>query len=213
MNIHTLYNFLFRVTGTRRKRMKLFSDIMGPADDHRIIDIGGTPYNWQHLDVQPHVTLVNKNAPTQDPAELRAGMELVEGDATRLPFADDDFDIAFSNSVIEHLYNRDNQVRFVTEANRVAKRIWIQTPSREFFLEPHLITPFIHWLPDRWKRTLYRNFTVWGLMNRPTAEQVDDLVDEIQLLRRSDVDALFPDCEILVERWLGMPKSYIAYRR
>ncbi len=213
MNIHTLYSFLFRVTGTRRKRMKLFDDIMGPDADHRIVDIGGTPYNWQQLDIEPHVTLINKNAPSQDPQGLRSDMELVEGDATGLPFEDGEFDIAFSNSVIEHLYTRDNQVRFVTEANRVAKRIWIQTPAREFFLEPHLITPFVHWLPDTAKRRLYRNLTVWGLMNRPSAEQVDDLVDELQLLRRSDMEALFPDCEILVERWLGMPKSYIAYRR
>ncbi len=213
MDIHKLYSIIFRITGTRKKRMKLFTEIMEPESAHRIIDIGGTALNWEYLDVEPKVTLVNKNAPTQDPQTLRAGMELVEGDATALHFEDNGFDIAFSNSVIEHLYNRENQVRFAAEAERVAGRLWVQTPAREFFLEPHLITPFVHWLPDTVKRKLYRNFTVWGLMNRPSQERADDLVDEIQLLRRADMDELFPDCEIVVERWLGMPKSYIAYRR
>lgn len=212
MNILKLYSLIFRITGTRKKRMRLFSEIMEPQAEHRILDIGGTPLNWEYLEVTPQVTLVNKNAASQDSGAIPDGMDLVEGDATALHFDDTGFDIAFSNSVIEHLYNRENQVKFAAEAARVAKRVWIQTPAREFFLEPHLITPFVHWLPDSVKRKLYRNLTVWGLMNRPSAEAVNDLVDEIQLLRRADMEALFPECEILVERWLGMPKSYIAYR-
>lgn len=212
MDIHKLYSVIFRITGTRKKRMKLFREIMEPDADDRIIDIGGTALNWSYLDVSPAITLVNKNATSQDRSGFPDRMELVEGDATGLQFGDDEFDLAFSNSVIEHLYDRENQERFAAEANRVAKRVWIQTPAREFFLEPHLITPFVHWLPDSAKRKLYRNFTVWGLMNRPDAATVEDLVDELQLLRRADMEALFPDCEILVERWLGMPKSYIAFR-
>jgi len=212
VDIHKLYGVIFRITGTRKKRMKLFDEIMHPRAEDRIIDIGGTALNWQYLGISPQLTLVNKNAAGQDRQDFPDNMELEEGDATRLRHGDSDFDIAFSNSVIEHLYTWENQKRFAAEANRVAKRVWIQTPAREFFLEPHLITPFVHWLPDSVKRKLYRNLTVWGLINRPSAERVDDLVDELQLLRRADMDALFPDCEILVERWLGMPKSYIAYR-
>ena len=211
MDIHVLYRVIFRLTGTRKKRMKRFTELMRPSADTEIIDIGGTALNWTYLDVEPRVTLVNKTEVRLD-EDHGPTMRVVQGDATDLDFEDERFDIAFSNSVIEHLYTRENQVRFAREAKRVGKRVWIQTPAREFFLEPHLITPFVHWLPPSWRRRLYRNFTVWGLMNRPTRAAVDDLVDEIQLLRRSDMEALFPDCELLVERWLGMPKSYIAYR-
>lgn len=212
MNIHTIYDLLFRLTGTRRKRMARFSEIMRPSPDDEIIDIGGTALNWRYLDVTPRLTLVNPNAASQDRSALAPGMALVEGDATALDFADAAFDIAFSNSVIEHLYTAAAQRRFAEEAGRVAERLWIQTPAREFFLEPHLLTPFVHWLPDGVKRRLYRNFTVWGLVNRPSRDEVDDLVAEIQLLTRADMERLFPDCELIVERWLGMPKSYIAYR-
>lgn len=212
MDIKKLYAVIFRVTGTRKKRMKLFTEIMDPSADDEILDIGGTALNWQYLDIEPRVTLVNKNV-KQDHNAFPDSMRLVEGDATALEFEDGHFDMAFSNSVIEHLYTRENQERFAREANRVASRVWVQTPAREFFLEPHLITPFVHWLPPSVRRKLYRNFTVWGLVNRPTVEAAHDLVDEIQLLRRGDMETLFPECEILVERWLGMPKSYIAYRR
>ncbi|MGI9599022.1 MAG: methyltransferase domain-containing protein, partial [Acidimicrobiales bacterium] len=144
MNILKLYSAIFRITGTRKKRMKLFNEIMGPMSEHRILDIGGTPLNWEYLEVTPKITLVNKNAASQDQQTIPAGMELVEGDATGLQYGDTEFDIAFSNSVIEHLYTRENQVTFALEAERVAKRVWIQTPARGFFLAPHLITPFVH---------------------------------------------------------------------
>ena len=212
MNIHKLYDVIFRLTGTRRKRMALFAEVMGPTDDLRILDIGGTALNWRYLEARPQVLMLNKNAPSQDRSTIPDHIELMEGDATDLPFADGEFDIAFSNSVIEHLHTRENQQRFAAEAGRVAKRVWIQTPAREFFLEPHLITPFVHWLPDGVKRRIYRNGTVWGLVNRPSRAEVDGLVDELQLLGRADMEALFPDCELVVERWLGMPKSYIAHR-
>ena len=39
----------------------------------------------------------------------------------------------------------------------------------EFPIEPHVLTPFIHWLPRKLQARLLRNFTVWGLMTRPDA--------------------------------------------
>jgi len=34
--------------------------------------------------------------------------------------------------------------------------------AREFFIEPHLIAPFVHWLPRHWQRRLIRHFAVRG---------------------------------------------------
>jgi hypothetical protein len=48
----------------------------------------------------------------------------------RLPFDDRSFDIATSNAVLEHVGNLENQMLFVRELSRVAKRVFITVPNR-----------------------------------------------------------------------------------
>ena len=50
-------------------------------------------------------------------------------DATKLPFADGEFPLAFSSSVIEHI-PEELQQAFADEIRRVAKRYYVQTPNR-----------------------------------------------------------------------------------
>jgi hypothetical protein len=64
--------------------------------------------------------------------------------------------------MIEHLYTSENQAQAAREAMRVGKKLWIQTPNRWFPIEPHFLTPFVHWLPEEARKRLVRNFTVWG---------------------------------------------------
>ena len=91
-------------------------------------------------------------------------------------------------------------------------RLWVQTPAHEFFIEPHYVAPFVHWLPSRCEKT--RSWvTPWGWLVRPNKKQVADRLDEIRLIRYGEMKALFPDCEILRERFCGVfTKSYIAFR-
>jgi hypothetical protein len=58
-----------------------------------------------------------------------------------------------------------------------------------------------------------RNFTGWGLLTRPSPERVDGFLGELRLLGRAEMQALFPDCEIRRERFLGLTKAYVAVRR
>jgi hypothetical protein len=57
------------------------------------------------------------------------------------------FDVAFSNAVVEHVGEQDEQRRFVHELCRVAERVFVTTPNRFFPLEVHSLVPFAHWLP------------------------------------------------------------------
>ena len=84
-------------------------------------------------------------------------------DACNLTFVEDNaFDIAFSNSVIEHVGPPGNQEAFAREAHRVASRYWIQTPSIWFPIEAHNHMPFWWAYPepvkryfiDRWRKKL-----------------------------------------------------------
>ena len=52
------------------------------------------------------------------------------------------YDIVHSNSVIEHLYNFENQKKMASEIIRVGQKYIVQTPNKYFFLEPHYLASF-----------------------------------------------------------------------
>jgi hypothetical protein len=212
MNIHSIYDILFSYF--RPRRLRLLYDTFQITSDTRIIDIGGTSLFWrlaanEGLPV-PQVTLANIDVPEQ---HLPKCVTLVRADGTCLPFSDMSFDLAFSNSVIEHLGRWSVQQQFAAEIRRIAPAYFVQTPDRRFPVEPHLITPCIHWLPHPVQRRLLRNFTVWGLITRPSVQRCDVFMNEISLLNASEMQALFPDSAIVVEKMAALPKSIIAVRK
>jgi hypothetical protein len=133
-------------------------------------------------------------------------------DALQLSFGYHEFDVVFCNSLIEHLYNRESQQRLAQEIERLAPRYFVQTPDRRFFFEPHLLTPFVHWFPVSVRKKLIRNFTIWGLLARPSMAQCETFVREVCLLDAEEMASLFPRAKIHVERFIGMPKSIIAMK-
>jgi hypothetical protein len=195
----------------RQGRMLDFVALFRPTASMRILDVGGTSMNWRLVRQPAEVVLLNI-VMDEDPQALPPRMRIVQGDGTKLPFGTHEFDVCFSNSVIEHVSTYERQQAFAAEIRRVGKGIWLQTPARSFPLEPHWLGFGIHWLPHRWQRRLARNFTLYGLITRPSRRQVDELVDEYRLLSHREMRELFPDCEIRRERLLGLTKSYVAVR-
>jgi hypothetical protein len=209
MDIHSVYGLFLRPF--RRRRMQAFQSSFRPGESTTILDVGGTPFNWELAGIRSQLTLLNLSPPEGVEA-LPANYRFVEGSGTQLEFADGAFDVAFSNSVIEHLASWERQRAFASEIRRAARGLWVQTPARGFPIEPHLITPFLHYLPLAWQRRLLRNFSVWGLIARPSREAVDDFLRQTRLLGYREMRELFPDCEIRRERFLGLTKSYVAVR-
>lgn len=191
--------------------MRLFRTLFQPDAETRILDIGGTAGTWTSVDVRPKVVLLNLEPEHDGP--LPPHIHYTSGDATGLPYADDSFEIAFSNSVIEHVGDYASQQLMAGELRRVAPAYYLQTPCRTFPIEPHYLTPFVHWLPRAAQRRILRNFSVWGLIARPTQDYVDELVLSTRLLARSELCALFPDGVIIPERVFGLVKSWIVVRQ
>jgi len=177
-----------------------------------VLDVGGFAHCWDGSPLPPRaITLLNSDASAATGAQA-AGFPFLTGDGCALPFPERSFDLLFSNSVIEHVGDWNRQQAFAREARRVGRHLWIQTPAREFFIEPHWIAPFIHWFSVPWQRRLARHFTVRGWIERPSPAAIDALLAEIRLLTFAEMRQLFPDCTILRERFCGLTKSYIALR-
>jgi hypothetical protein len=192
----------------RTARMRSFVEAFGVTADTRILDVGGDAFNWSLVDVRPRVTVLNMERPTEP---LPDGMDFLIADGRALPFADQSFDIVYSNSVIEHLGTRERQEEFAREIQRVGRTYYVQTPNRWFPFEPHLITPFVHYLPHRWQRAVYP-YTVWGLVFRPTPAEMDANYEQIRLLNRREFASLFPDASLQTERVATLAKSFVAQR-
>ena len=161
----------------------------------------------------PRVTLLNMPRTRN---ELRHVTGWVAGDGRSLPFADQSFDIVFSNSVIEHVGSADDQREFANEVARVGRRYWVQTPNRWFPVEQHLFTPFVHWLPRSWQKLVVKRCTVWGLLASVSSDQrsfyLEHYLNDVRLLDCRDLGALFPEARIVRERLLGSTKSLVAVK-
>jgi ubiquinone/menaquinone biosynthesis C-methylase UbiE len=192
--------------------MQRFADEFRPTPATTILDIGGTPFNWRLIEVPARVVLLNVIVPPDD-GTLPENVSWAEGDGCDLPYRDAEFDICFSNSTIEHLHSFENQQRFAAEVGRVSRSYYVQTPARSFPLEPHWLGFFVHWLPLAWQKRIVRRFTFYGLVMKPTAAQIDALLDEYRLLSYRELRELFPDAEIRRERFMLLTKSYVAVRR
>lgn len=208
--IRRLYGLIFRYT--RRPRMLRFVATLNVSPGDRVIDVGGTGLNWRYCNVPLHLLLVNADRDQREAAEAE-GYRWEQGDGCALQYADKAFDIAFSNSVIEHVGDWQAQERFAREIRRVASAYWVQTPAKAFPFEPHFIGLFLHWLPPRWRNLLMPLLSLryWLDPDLRGPERAGYLA--IRLLSYREMERLFPDAVIEIERFIGMPRSYIAWRK
>ena len=76
--------------------------------------------------------------------------------------------------MIEHVGNHGAQQRFAEEIRRVGRNYYVQTPNRWFPVEPHFVTPFIHYLPGSLQFPwLLRYGTLWGSSPGPPWRNVN----------------------------------------
>lgn len=196
----------------RRKRFQLFEKLLADVKDPiTILDIGGTVLFWQQMRFTNRknikIIILNKTRETT----FLNNFETLKGDARNMSqFADFSFDVAFSNSVIEHLENWDNQILMAREMQRVAKRIFLQTPNYYFPFEPHFLFPFFQFFPLRIKTWMLQNFNMGWYERTPDKRRARELCSEIRLLSKKELNRLFPGCKIVTEKFLGLPKSFIV---
>ena len=194
----------------RRNRFHFFTEFMeGRAAPLRILDIGGTQAFWDAMGYPSQegvdITILN----VKEWRATRPGFEYVRGDARDLSrWPDRHFDVAFSNSVIEHVGGYRDQVLMAREMLRVGQRWFVQTPCRTFPFEPHFRLFFYHYLPVALR--------VWLLQHNiirhgpHTYQRARLAVEDVHYLSRRMLQDLFPGGRIQRERALGLTKSWIV---
>jgi len=192
--------------------LSMLDGVASKAEPVRILDVGGEPGHWLAFDHllagrRIHITLLNfKTFEIDDPR-----FHSIVGDATDLSqFKRDDFDIVYSNSVIEHVGRWPEMRSMARGITNLSDRYFVQTPDFWFPIEPHFRFPFFHWLPEPLRLRL--------VMKRangfyPRAKSIDEGMKMIQsavLLNRTQFASLFPNAKIVSERFGLLSKSLIA---
>ena len=173
---------------SRERKLRLFLETYAPGPETTVVDVGVTDAPFGHASPDnffealypwpDRITAVGHTELDRFAAAFPR-VRVVRSDGRELPFADGEFDLGFSNAVVEHIAGgRDGQRRFVGELCRVARRVFVTTPNRWFPIDPHTLLPFAHWLPDgATRRKLLR------------ARGFDDVLDP---LGPGELAALFP---------------------
>jgi SAM-dependent methyltransferase len=179
----------------RTRRADLFRRLMDPRPGERIVDVGCGELGLAAHQTGNEITGVDL---VDRPGYAGPNRRFVRADARELPFADDEFEIAHSNSLIEHVGDRHDMERVAAELRRVGRRYFVQTPNRGFPIEPHSLLPLVHMLPRRLGRRLWR----FGVS--------DDPFEDTVLLGARELRELFPDALLVRERIGPLTKSLIA---
>jgi SAM-dependent methyltransferase len=190
----------------RERRYELFVELCAVRPGETILDVGaGGGHALARFNANnPIVALDLPGAVHASALTAYSNVSQIEGDATAMPFADREFPLAFSNSVIEHVGDWKAQQRFADEVRRVADRYFVQTPNKWFPIEPHYQLPLMQFAPpamERWMRS--RRDIGWVAKNS---------TPEIRLLSARELRQLFPDAIIYRERLGGLTKSLMAVR-
>ena len=139
----------------RCRIFNLFMETMKPEKSNKILDLGVTPDQkltesnfFEKMYPYPDsLTIASVEDCEFLVSEYKLKSFVKNNPGERLPFSDEEFDILFSNAVIEHVGDRADQKFFLKECCRVAKQVFVTTPNRYFPIEMHTFIPLLHWLP------------------------------------------------------------------
>jgi SAM-dependent methyltransferase len=186
----------------------------GPTPKTRVLDVGVTCDDsfaesnfFEQWYPYPHnITCVG----TEDASHLEQDFpgltfqRIVAGEP--LPFADQSFDLVFSNAVLEHAGDRESQRKFLAEICRVGQAFFVTTPNRWFPVEHHTGVPFLHYLPSPIYRGILRNTRM-----RYWADE-----QHLNMLSAASLRDLFPGNTMIEVRsvsLLGFPSNLMAFGR
>lgn len=173
-----------------------------------VLDLGGVASSWMRGPVRPASVHVVNLLPHD--GDLPPWIRATQGDACDLPpAARGRYDLAYSNSVIEHVGGHHQRQRLADTVHTMAAAHWVQAPYRYFPVEPHWLFPFFQFMPVTVRAEIARR---WWLAPGSPASHAAAVADVLstELLSRTEMLAYFPGSVLICERVAGVVKSLIA---
>ena len=209
---------------TAAKRAKVFFQyIESLGKPVRLLDIGGTFAFWERMGLrQEHqlsVSLLNNHHIDKSQIDYSPCYDYIDnvyGDAnelTRTDFAN--YDVVFSNSMLEHLDSKTSQERLTAEILASGKPFFIQVPNKYSLIDPHFPHPFVPFFAAYPKTLQTRLLTIGafgGGEKYRSLEQARERFKYYNPISRGQIRKLLPPAHIITERHLGIPMSIIAMR-
>ena len=194
----------------RAKKFQLFLRTISPKDRETILDVGVNDEEYSESDnyLEKHYPF-----PKQITAVAMGSLEkfrsrypdtrAIEADGRNLPFKNDEFSISVSNAVLEHVWSRNQQLKFLLELTRVARRGFFTTPNRLFPIEVHTRIPLLHLILskkyfDFFLSRIGKSWATGTYMNLLSFRELDALCKEANI----------PHFRILRNRFLGFTITF-----
>jgi methyltransferase family protein len=203
-----------RIAGYQRRKMFRAFIALGITASDTILDVGVTSdRSYDHSNYleawYPHKPKITTIGVDEGAAFLRQtypGVRYVKGDGRSLPFADDSFDYVHSSAVLEHVGNGSQQMAFIAEARRVARKgVFLTTPNRWYPIEFHTILPVVHWLP----RKVFRRILAMIGKEFFASEQNLNLLSARQLRHMAKYIGFWDECRVHGVRLAGLVSNLL----
>jgi len=174
----------------RRRKWQLFLDHIKTGANTTVLDVGFNNEEYSETDnylekKYPHKKNITALGIEKDDIFKKKYPEvksvLYKGGV--FPFTDKQFDVCWSNAVIEHVGSREKQVEFLHEIKRVSHKAFITTPNKLFPVEVHTRIPFLHLLLskkcfDKFLKLIGKKWAVGDYMNLISHRQLKQLLSE-----------------------------------
>jgi hypothetical protein len=190
----------------------------------KILDLGGTVSMWERwglaADKGLHVTLANnysadtngKFVVPQNDNFVRLDVDVVELDEMFYR----QFDLVFSNSMLEHLPNRTLQERVAYAIISSGTAYFVQVPNKYSLIDPHFAHPLAPFFAS-WPRSLQKTMLLLSGLNggkrHRSLDSAGRRLDNYCPLSIGDTRRLFRDATVSFEWSYGIPMSIVARKR
>lgn len=176
----------------RRRKYDLFCKTFSPNAHTKILDLGASEKEFQEnanmlekrYTYPENITVLGVDNYHEFHGRYpKVKTVTYRGGDTHFPFGDKEFDICWSNAVLEHVGSKNTQRIFLEEIQRVSKSFFITTPNKYFPIEVHTRTLLLHFiLPknifDKYLSLLGKKWATGKYMNLLSLKDIKRLLHE-----------------------------------